>query len=490
MFYTLTKEDNGGVGEKLPDWADNYLKEEIKMATIRSQKNQKFCLVFRVIALFVILTFSTSFIIMPSKACAQSMLNLPSPGVMVPLSAGIAPAVMVGIKLFPDNPFRFNFIIDTGNFEGDNESLKEESTKLIKYFLASLTIPEEDLWVNLSPYEEDRIIPEEFGLTEMGRDLLAQDYVLKQLMASLSFPDSGLGRQFWERVFKKAYDMYGDTTIPINTFNKVWILPETAEVYEEGNTAYVVKSRLKVMLEEDYLAIRKNFDNQEIGTAKEQEEEVKAISNVSSGIVREVLIPEIEKEVNEGKNFMLLRQVYQSLILATWYKQRLKVGTGRDLSLLGQIYVDKGKIKGVEVEDKEIKNKIYEQYIEAFKDGVYDMIREDYDEYMERVIPRRYFSGGFGLNQIEEVFTLRDKITETERQEAIGVVNNSVSIDVALLTNNEFANRAVLSTGMAAALLAPAIGAEAADTGESEETKLEDSIIEDYSYELNNVSST
>ncbi len=27
--------------------------------------------------------------------------------------------------------------------------LKQEATRLIKYFLASLTIPEKDLWVNL-----------------------------------------------------------------------------------------------------------------------------------------------------------------------------------------------------------------------------------------------------------------------------------------------------------------------------------------------------
>jgi len=32
-----------------------------------------------------------------------------------------------------------------------NDELKDESRKLIKYFLASLTIPEKDLWVNLSP---------------------------------------------------------------------------------------------------------------------------------------------------------------------------------------------------------------------------------------------------------------------------------------------------------------------------------------------------
>ena len=108
-----------------------------------------------------------------------------------------------------------------------------------------------------------------------------------------------------------------------------------------------------------------------------------------------MLLPEIEKEVNEGKNFVQLRQIYSSLILAAWYKRRIKVGTDRDLSLLGQIYVDQKKVVGVEVEDKEIKEKIYAQYIEAFRDGVYDIIREGYDDHMKEVIARKYFSGGF-----------------------------------------------------------------------------------------------
>jgi len=69
---------------------------------------------------------------------------------------------------------RFDFIVDTGNSKLENEAFKKESEKLIRYFLATLTVPEKDLWVNLSPYEKDRIIPDVFGTTEMGRDLLAK----------------------------------------------------------------------------------------------------------------------------------------------------------------------------------------------------------------------------------------------------------------------------------------------------------------------------
>src|SRR5262249_36750514 len=137
-----------------------------------------------------------------------------------------------------------------------------ESTKLIKYFLAALTIPEKDLWVNLSPYEKDRIVPENFGQTEMGRDLLAQDYLLKQITASMIYPEDETGKLFWSRVYAEAAHRFGTTKIPVNTFNKVWIIPEKAVVYEnaEAGSAYVVESNLKVMLEEDYLSLTRHSE--------------------------------------------------------------------------------------------------------------------------------------------------------------------------------------------------------------------------------------
>lgn len=62
----------------------------------------------------------------------------------------------------------------------------------------------------------------------------------------------------------------------------------------------------------------------------------------NSQIIRNIVTPEITKEVNEGKNFAQLRQVYNSLILATWYKKKIKD------SILNQVYADKNKIKGTE----------------------------------------------------------------------------------------------------------------------------------------------
>jgi len=105
-----------------------------------------------------------------------------------------------------------------------------------------------------------------------------------------------------------------------------------------------------------------------------------------------VIIPEIEKEVNEGENFSRLRQIYHSFILATWYKTSLKEG------LLNKVYADQKKIEGLEIDDKNSKDKIYQQYLSAYQKGVYAFIKEDYDSHTQRIIPRKYFSGGIKLS--------------------------------------------------------------------------------------------
>ena len=248
-----------------------------------------------------------------------------------------------------------------------------------------MTVPDKDQWVNLSPYEKNRIIEGDFGKTEMGHDLLAQDYLLKQITSSLMYPESGMGKNFWDKVYEKAYKELGNTNIPVNTFNKVWITPDEATIYESGNTAYVVKNHLKVMLEEDYLAKTKNTVGADLVSARNNG--IKSTNGTTNKAIREIILPALEKEVNEGKNFAQLRQVFSAMILATWYKKALKE------SLLGKVYADKAKTNGVNTDPKN-NEAIYQQYLAAFKKGVYNYIKEDADKYTNQRIPRKYFAGG------------------------------------------------------------------------------------------------
>ena len=326
----------------------------------------------RVIVLFVIVSFFLSYY-QPVYAQDFSVNELPVPGTMVGESAPFSPLALKGLIVNLQKPLEFQFIVDTGKGPQDTASIKDQGNQLVKYFLAGLTIPEGDLWVNLSPYEKNRMIPEALGQTDLGRDLLAQDYILKQLTASLIYPEKDLGKEFWSRVYAKAQQQFGTTDVPVNTFNKVWILPDQAQVFEHGAAAYVTKATLKVMLDEDYLAKQKHQQTQ--------------ASSISSQIVREIVIPEITREVNTGKNFAPLRQIFQALILAKWYKETIQN------SLLDAVYTNKKKIAGVNLNDPAIKEQIYSRYLQAYKKGVFNYIKEDPTP-EGQTIPRKYFSGG------------------------------------------------------------------------------------------------
>ena len=343
------------------------------------------------------------------------------------LSQVYHPAIVRGLSIYPNDPFKFDFIVDTGDQKLSGTEFKKESEKLIKYFLTSLTVPEKELWVNLSPYEKDRIIPKALSATQMGVDMLSQDYLLKRLTASLMYPEKNLGREFWSRVYKQAYEKFGTTNVPVNTFNKVWIVPDKAVVYEKNNSVFVAQRHLKVMLEEDYLAFSKHDLNQTPTRGHVPLSEAKGYvspsrlpsdaglqlkapqgnnrptNEMTSQIVREIVLPELEKEVNTGKNFAQLRQIYNSLILATWYKKKLHD------TILGQAYIDANKTHGINIDDVTTKQKIYEQYIKTFKKGVFNFIKEEYDPASQQTIPRKYFSGGLtvGSANIKDLVVLK-----------------------------------------------------------------------------------
>lgn len=336
----------------------------------------------RKIALILLPVFTITLNLFPGVVQAQGVASVRQSGSMQNLLPVYAPVSLRALKIRPQQDLVFDFIVDNGTENLPATQLKKEVDRLTKYFLASLTIPEKDLWVNLSPYEHDRIVPELFGQTEMGRDLLAQDYLLKQLSASMLDPRKDLGKEFWQTVYQRMKDEAGITDIPTETFNKVWIVPEKAVVYEHNGVGVVGESYLKVMLDEDYQAMRQN------GIAKGSPAQRGRVLDA----VRQIILPEIEKEVNGGRSFAGLRQIYQALILAAWFKSSLKE------SILTKVYAGQGRIRGVDVDDKDAKEKIYQQYLAAFRQGAVNLIREEVDPQTREMVVRRYFSGGAVLS--------------------------------------------------------------------------------------------
>lgn len=306
-------------------------------------------------------------------------------------SADFVPVMMRAVKVDPQNPFSLEFFIDQGNtsFELDTPEFKAESEKLIKYFLASLTIKEKDQWVNLSLYEPDKILPKDLSQTLLGRDMLAQDYLLKQLTSSLIYPDQESGKRFWKEIYEKLYQALGTTDIPVDTFSKVWIKAQKAKVLERDGVGYVVNGHLKVLLESDYLAMQ---------TEQQKESSQQDVADeLSKDVYRDVIIPVLEKEVNQGEHFVVLRQMFHAMILASWYKQALKN------VLLTSIYADQSKVEGIDYASMMQESglfhpeEIYQQYVKNYTQGVFNFIKEEEDAFSGEMLSRKYFSGGLQI---------------------------------------------------------------------------------------------
>ena len=302
--------------------------------------------IFKVLLIGIVVAFLGTALLTDVLRVKQSLasnLDLPEPLQLLKTSSDYSLPVLRGVRLDQDNPLALEFILDIAHLKNKSKrQLKKESDKLIKYFLAALTIPKKDLWVNLSPYEQDRIAPDVLAQTDMGRQMLAQDYILKQLSSSLTHPETATGQMYWLDNIQEA-------------MGKIWIKPDKSVVYENEDTAYIKEATLKVVAEDS--------------------------ASYSS------LIPEITEDVNQGKNFTQLRQVYHSLILGLWFKEKLK-------HTFYQAYINQNKTAGIDVEDKDIKEKIWSLYCESFEKGVYSFVRSDAGQ------KRQYFSGGLSWQGI------------------------------------------------------------------------------------------
>ncbi|MBI4309872.1 MAG: hypothetical protein HY591_06035 [Candidatus Omnitrophica bacterium] len=171
----------------------------------------------------------------------------------------------------------------------------------------------------------------------------------------------------------------------------------------------------------------------------------KGINALGSQIVREIIIPALTKEINTGKNFTQLRQVYNSLILAIWYKKKIKD------SILAQVYADKNKIAGVQFHRDAINGvstpeEIYQCYLKAFKKGAYNYIKEEFDPMTRQIIPRKYFSGGMDFAMVvgpEGMRGLAHLLKEESNPMAtVGTPDSAMKIEVEIIAMSTINNSA------------------------------------------------
>ncbi len=276
----------------------------------------------------------------------------------------------------------FKVLLDKGTDPKQTEQkLKEETKELLSYFLIGVTLPNDKFWVNLRPDSPSQIIDFNLEETDIGKIMLEADLQLKKDTASFTSPQSPEGKEYWNRLYKKAEEIYGTENITIPTLTRPWIVPNEIIVRETKDSAYIYKATLKVMLEQDYLKDSSAYSF--------KDSRAKALNEYSSQLIRELIIPKLSKEVNLSKRYAPLRQVYYSLILSRWFKSRFYGKSGVYASL-----IDKQDLTNLTSKGTWTKSTYFNQYKKSFSDGEYNIKEPVYTPTGQTI--RSYFSGGIG----------------------------------------------------------------------------------------------
>lgn len=296
----------------------------------------------------------------------------------------------------------FKLLLDKGDFEKERglstkgnatENKLESSTKeLLNYFFIGISLPNDSFWVNLRPDSPDNMIDPYLAQTDVGKILLEADLQLKKDTGLATSPQTPAGRAYWNKLYKKAGELFGTESITIPTLTRPWIVPGEIIIRESTDNAYIYKATLKVMLESDYL----NSTDSAITVSTDysfKDERLKKLNEYSSQLIRDTIIPKLTKEINTAKRYAPLRQVYYSLILAQWFKQKF-YGKGGLYSRL----IDKKNLTQLTSKDFWDKQLYFKVYQDSFNKGEYNLTEPVYTA--QGKVIRSYMSGGLDFSRI------------------------------------------------------------------------------------------
>lgn len=266
--------------------------------------------------------------------------------------------------------------------------VKDATQKSIEYFFVGLIMPDDRFWVNLNPNEPDRIVDFTLGNTDIGKVMLIADFRLKEDMCNLTNPKtSEIGKIFWQRLYKQAEKIMPGYNVDIPTMTRLWIVPDEVEVYDTENEVYITKCKLRVELESEYLSRPQQLSD------KKQ----KMLQDYAANLMRELILPKLNEKVNDDLIYADLRQVFHSLILARWYRQRVSYRHG---SLVNT--VDSRVLTELDSAFDCSPQDVYQDYLKSVKEGEYSFDEETtYGNsfYMIRET-KHYFSGGVDFRNI------------------------------------------------------------------------------------------
>ena len=208
-------------------------------------------------------------------------------------------------------------------------------------FMTGLVVNDNKFWVNLNPWEMDRIIDEELGQSEVGRIMLEADLQMKRDFSNYGNPCANeTGKALWSLLDKKREALVQQcmnkfpgeikdiNNVCFNPVTRHWIVPDKVYAYTNGTQIYIINASLSVNSEP--VANHSSFqvNNQENrtlskGCLEELNKSAKEYGEYDKELDDRMIQPYVVWDVNHGEKYEDLREVYVALALAQWYKSEI-----------------------------------------------------------------------------------------------------------------------------------------------------------------------
>jgi hypothetical protein len=307
--------------------------------------------------------------------------------------------------------FLFQYILRTRAAEPREriEDLGSGEAASLVYFLTGLTLPNCSFWVNLDPWEPERIASDNMCKTMIGRVLLEADLQMKKDFCKYDNPcESDIGKKYWDMLEKKAEELVTECmkefpqeiqnvdNVSFNVVTRHWIVPGKITVYEDNDEIYIVEATLDIYSEPAYEHSTFEIQDQPDSLSSKCRgcltRAAKEYGRYAAELEENLILPLVVKEVNTSDQYTDLRQVYTALVLAQWYKSHCEE------SLFAK-FLDTENIEALGSWEGRDCLEIQKNYVRSFEEGEYNCVMEQQEG--SYLVTRVYRGGGINFTELQ-----------------------------------------------------------------------------------------
>jgi tetratricopeptide (TPR) repeat protein/3D (Asp-Asp-Asp) domain-containing protein len=249
----------------------------------------------------------------------------------------------IGVTEDSSGNINFDYLFKAQKAKGTSPGINvNNSTTLgLTAFKTGLVVPNNKFWVNLMPWEPDRIIDEQLAQSEVGRIMLEADLQMKRDISNYENPCANeTGKASWILLDKKREaltqrcmerfpgEIKNINNVWFNPTTRFWIVPDKVYAYINGTQIYIINATLTIYSEP--VAEHSSFqvENQDTTTLskssiEELNKSAKEYGQYEKELIDRMILPYVVADVNYRKTYEDLRDVYVALALAQWYKSRI-----------------------------------------------------------------------------------------------------------------------------------------------------------------------